>query len=252
MQAGLARLAHQLAARAQPDPMAVGVTHAESAIDGGRRRFGEFGREIVEMHIVRMGEGADVAERQQIVFGLQPQNFEHGLRPENAAARQVPIPQPAAAPVERGIDAAADRLVDQVRFPRPSCLPVEGETEDEHDEAGGGREGDGEGGERAPGCQRGLARLHHRHLAQRGRQHPHGRQCAAVVGQGDFHDPGAGAECGQRLRRTEQVDQAAADGGVGGWRGGRHHAVRIGEHKAPTDVRSPGRQRVGQHLLRSS
>ena len=64
MQARLVRLAHQLAARAQPDPVAVGVTHAEGAIDGGRRRFGEFGREIVEMHVVRMGEGADVAERQ--------------------------------------------------------------------------------------------------------------------------------------------------------------------------------------------
>ena len=168
MQAGLARLAHQLAARAQPDPVAVGVAHAEGVIDGGRRRFGEFGREIVEPQVVRMGEGADVAERQQVVLGLQAQDLEHRLRPEDAAARQVPIPQAAAAPVERGIDAAADRFVDQVRFPRPRRLPVEGEAEDQHDEAGGGREGNGERGERAPGRQRRVARLHDGDLARTG------------------------------------------------------------------------------------
>ena len=127
---------------------------------------------------------------------------------------------------------------------------MEGEAEDEHDEAGGGRESYGEGGERAPGRQRGFARLHDGDLPQRGRQHAHGRQCAAAVGQSDFHDAGAGAESGQGLRRTEQVDQAAADGGVGGWRGGRHHALRIGEHKSPAGARRPGRQRVGEHLLR--
>ncbi len=33
MRARLARLAHQLAARAQPDPVAVGVAHAEGVID---------------------------------------------------------------------------------------------------------------------------------------------------------------------------------------------------------------------------
>ena len=71
-----------------------------------------------------------------------------------------------------------------------------------------------------------------------------------VVGQRDFHDAGAGAEGGERLRRTEQVDQAAADGGVGGRRGGRDHAVRIGEQKAAAGGGRPGRQRVRQHLLR--
>ena len=58
-------------------------------------------------------------------------------------------------------------------------------------------------------------------------------------GKRDFHDAGAGAEGGERLRRTEQVDQAAADGGVGGRRGGRHHALRIGQHEAPPGGRSP-------------
>ncbi len=71
MQARLARLAHQLAARAQPHPVAVGVAHAEGVIDGGRLGIGEFGRELVEPQVVRMDQRADVAERQQVVLGLQ-------------------------------------------------------------------------------------------------------------------------------------------------------------------------------------
>ena len=214
------------------------------------RRFGELGREIVELHVVRMDQRADVAEGQQVVLGLQPENVEHRLRPEDAAARQVPVPQAAAAAVERGIDAAADRLVDQVGFARARRLPVEGEAEDQHDEAGGGRERDGQRGERAPGRQRGVARLHDGDLPERRLQHAHGRQRAGVVRQGDFHDAGAGAEGGERLRRPEEVDQAAADGGVGGGRGGGHHAVRIGQQEAPPGAGGPRRQRAREHLLR--
>ncbi len=92
MRARLARLAHQLATRAQPDPMAVGVAHAEGVIDGGRRGFGELRREVVEPQVVRMGERADVAERQQVVLGLQAEDVEHRLRPEDAAARAGPNP----------------------------------------------------------------------------------------------------------------------------------------------------------------
>ena len=67
-------------------------------------------------------------------------DFEHGLRPEDPAAGKVPIPQSAAAPVERSIDAAADRFIDQVRFPRPCRLPMEGKAENEDDKAGCSRE----------------------------------------------------------------------------------------------------------------
>src|SRR6185312_6388522 len=99
--------------------MAVGVPHAEGMIDGGRGGFGDLSGEIVEPQILRMCEGGDVAERQQVVFSLQSEYLEHRLRPENTSARQVPVPQAAAAAVERGIDAATDRLINQVRFPRP-------------------------------------------------------------------------------------------------------------------------------------
>ena len=140
MQTGLAGLAHQLAARAQPYPVAGGVTHAEGVIDRGRCRIGELSRELVEPYVVRMHQRIDIAERQQIVLSVEAEDFEHRLGPEDAAAGEVPVPQPAAATVERGIDAAADRFIDQVRFPRPCRLPMKGEAENEHDKAGGGRQ----------------------------------------------------------------------------------------------------------------
>ena len=83
---------HQLAARAQPHPVAVGVAHAEGVIDDGHLGVGELGGELVELHVVGMHQRADVAEGEQVVLGLQAENVEHRLRPEDAAARQVPIP----------------------------------------------------------------------------------------------------------------------------------------------------------------
>ena len=127
---------------------------------------------------------------------------------------------------------------------------MEGEAEDEHDEAGRGREGDGEGGERAPGGKRGVARLHHRDVAERRLQHAHGGQRAAVVGEGDFQHAGTGTEGGERLAGAEHVDQASADGGVGAGRGGDDHAVLVGQQKAAAIDGGPGRQRLRQQVLR--
>ncbi len=92
MQTRLARLAHQLAARAQPHPVAVGVAHAEGVIDDGHLGVGELAGKLVKLHVFRVHQRADVAEGQQIVLGLEAEDVEHRLRPEDAAARQVPIP----------------------------------------------------------------------------------------------------------------------------------------------------------------
>ena len=202
MQARLARLVHQLATGAQPHPVAVGVAHAESVIDGGGVGFGEFGGEIVEQQVVGVGQRAHVVERQQVVFGLQPENVEHRLRPVDAPAPEVPIPQAAAAAVERGIDAAADRLIDHVCFARARRLPVEGKAEDEHDEPGGGGQRDGQRGERTPAGERRAARLHDRDLAERRGEPAHGGERLGLIGQGDFQNAGVGAERGQQFAST--------------------------------------------------
>ena len=101
-----------------------------------------------------MDEGVDLAEAQQGVPRPEAEDGEHGVRPEHAAAGEVPVPQSAAPTVERRVDARAHRLVDHIGFARAGCLPVEREAEDQDDEAGGGREGDGQCRVRRPGRQR--------------------------------------------------------------------------------------------------
>ena len=65
VRARLAGLLHQLAARAQPHPVAVGVAHAEGVVDEGGLGVGELGGELVEMDVLGMDEGIDLAEAQQ-------------------------------------------------------------------------------------------------------------------------------------------------------------------------------------------
>ena len=51
-------------------------------------------RQFVKIDVVRMDECADFAEGQEIVLLRQAENVVHRMRPEYAAARQVPIPSP--------------------------------------------------------------------------------------------------------------------------------------------------------------
>ena len=119
-------------------------------VDRGRGRFGKFGGEFVKPDILGVNQGIDVAEGQQVVFGIEAEDFEHRLRPEDTAAREIPIPQAAPAAVQCCIDAAADGFVDQVSFPRACCLPMEGEAEDEDDKSGRRRQGDRQSRKRPP------------------------------------------------------------------------------------------------------
>ncbi len=67
VRAAVVRLLHQLAARAQPDPVAVGVAHAEGVIDQRGLRLGELGGELVELDVVGMHQRVDLAEAHQRV-----------------------------------------------------------------------------------------------------------------------------------------------------------------------------------------
>ena len=135
MEPGVVGLARDLAAHAQPHPVAGRVTHAEGAVDRLGPAFGDLDRELVERDVVGMHERVELAEVEQLVAWLLSEDGEHRMRPEDPAAREVPVPQAAAAAVERGVDAPAHHLVDEVGFARPRRLPVEGEAEDEDDEA---------------------------------------------------------------------------------------------------------------------
>ena len=62
-----AGLVHQFATRAQPDPLAAGVMHAELVVDGAGLGVGELRRDLVELDVVGMHQPADLAEGHQIV-----------------------------------------------------------------------------------------------------------------------------------------------------------------------------------------
>ena len=138
--------------------------------------IGELGGELIEVDVVGMHERVDLAEGHQIVLRVEPENGEHRMRPEDAAAREVPVPQAAAAAIERGVDAAAHRVVDQVGFARARRLPVEREAEDQQHEAGGRRQRDGQRGVGAPGRERVRLALDDAQLPVRRFQVAHRRQ----------------------------------------------------------------------------
>ncbi len=210
VQAGFAVLARQFAARPQPQPAAVGVAHAKGVIERLHLGVGELRRQLVEIDVVGMHQRVDLAEGQQIVLLRQAENVEHRMRPEHAAAREVPVPQPAAAAIERGVDAAAHGVVDEVGLARARRLPMEGEAEDEHHEAGGGRQRDGQRGGRSPVRERVVA-------AWTTASMPSGFFSARTVAKAASPSgsvismrAGGGAERGQRLRRSEHVEDVAA------------------------------------------
>src|SRR5262245_2600652 len=128
MESRFSGLAHQLAACAEPYPVACGVTHAKRMIDCCRRCVGEFSRELVQLNVVRMHQRIHIPERKQIVFCVQSKNFKHRLRPEDSSSGKVPVPKSAAAAVERSIDPAADGFVDEVGLPGSCRLPMKSES----------------------------------------------------------------------------------------------------------------------------
>ena len=238
--AGFAGLVHQLATHPQPDPFAAGVMHAEVVVDGVGPGIGELGRDLVELDVVGMHELADLAEGHQIVAGRQAQDREHRVRPEDAAAREVPIPEAAAAAVERGVDAASHGVVDRIGLARAGGLPVKGKAQDQQHEAGGGGERDGQRGVGSPGRERIAAQLEDAQLTAGGGERAHRREGAVAVGERNLQHAGAGAEDGERLRLAEHVDQARADRPAG--RGGRgDDAVGIAEQDAAAERRGAGR-----------
>ena len=76
----------------------------------------------------------DLADREQAVLRLEPENLEHRLRPEDRAARQVPFPQAGTAAPERRVEAGLRLRIDEVGLVRARRLRVIGKAEDdEHD-----------------------------------------------------------------------------------------------------------------------
>ena len=235
VQARLVGVARDLAARPQPNPLAARMAHAEIMIDRFGLAVGELGRDLIELDVIGMNERVDLPERQQLVARVEPENREHRVRPEDTAARQVPVPQAAAAAIEGGVDAPAHHVVDHVGFARARRLPMECEAEDQHHEAGGRRQRHRERGIGARKGERRRTLLDHRELAERRIQRAHRGECLGAVGERYFEDAGRCPECGERLHRAERVEQWASER-RGFRRAGDHEAVRVGDQELDTGV----------------
>ena len=83
----------ELAAHAQPDPVAVGVLHAEALVDVVDLAGDQLVGNVEQVDVVGFHQRVDFAEGEEVVAGIQPEQGEHRLRPEDPAARQIPVPQ---------------------------------------------------------------------------------------------------------------------------------------------------------------
>jgi len=204
----------QFAAHPQPDPVPGGMLHAERAIDLIDFAAHQLVGQLQEIDVLGLHQSVHLAEGEQVAAALQPQHGEHRLRPENPAARQIPVPQSAAAAVERGVDAPAHGVVDQVAFPRAARLPVEGEAENQHDKAGGGRERNLQRGVGAP--QRFDTLLHDDDAARQRGDGVLDRHGPMPIRQRQFRD-----DVLRRLRGLDRIEQDV----------GRHHRIFAGEFR---------------------
>src|ERR1700741_1023521 len=104
MEAGVAVALAQLATDAQPDPVPVGVLHAESLVDVIDLAANQLVGNREEVDVVGLHQCVDLAEGEEIAAAAEAKHREHRLRPKNSAARKIPVPQAAAAAIERGVD----------------------------------------------------------------------------------------------------------------------------------------------------
>ena len=248
MQAAVGRGVAELAAHPQPDPVAVDVLHAEALVDvvesAGDHLVGD--REQVD--VVGFHQRVDFAEGEEVVAGVQPEHREHRCRPEDPAAREIPVPQAAAAAVERGVDPAAHRVVDEIALARPGRLPVEGEAEDQHDEARGGRQRHRQCGIRTP--QRLVLFLDDDDLARQRLDQPRDRQRAVAVRQRHVADDALLAGGGEQLRRADDVEDAIAVAKAAfGRDAGQNPVIGAGDDDMAAARDAPGRHQVGQQAL---
>ena len=89
---GSPRWRTSFAARAQPDPVTVGVAHAERMIDRMGLGIGQLGGEFIKLDVIGVNQRADFAEGEEVVFRLKPED----ARTSNATRRcgRAPSPNP--------------------------------------------------------------------------------------------------------------------------------------------------------------
>ena len=162
---GVVSVPHDLRARPQPDPFPRAVAQPQFLVDAqivGRLQV--FRQPQV---IVWMDDGAQFVDGQKCGYGLHAQNLVHRVGPVDPAAADVPVPQTAAAPAERNINARAQGFGHPVKLVRAPRLPQVGPAD--HGKHGAGRCQQQAGTQRIhpPFAQQDIQRLNQRKLAMR-------------------------------------------------------------------------------------
>ena len=124
---------------------------------------------------------------------------------------------------------------------------MEGEAEDEHDEAGGGRKRDRQRRVGTPRPQRITAPLHDGKLAIGWPQHAYGGERRTAIRERDLQS--AGAEVRERLAQSKDIEQRAAPKAACGGRAGDDPPFLIGNEDVPVTGRRPGGQGAPQHVF---
>ncbi len=211
---------HQFGAGLEPEPSAIGAAHAELLVEmiglAAADRIGQ----RVEIGVLGVDEAGDLAEGHVVAGAVVAEHSIHRVGPVDPAAREVPVPQAAMAPVQRGVDALAHAVAVVVGGAGAPRLHQEGERDRAEDDRGGGEQARQRAAALLPDPEQAGGRLDHGDLAEwSGEVADHGERIL-MAGQGDPHHPGLVAEGGQQLGLPQHVDQRPPlSGGEGGLAG---------------------------------
>ena len=230
----------QLGAGAEPDPAAVGVTHAEHAVDGGLALVVEGLGERHEVAVVGMDEAGDLAEAEQVVALVLADDLEHRARPEHAAPREVPVPQAAAAAHQRGLEALVGFRIDRVGLDGAARLGEVAVEDDKQNGAGADKDRDVERNVGPPVVEDACDRHDDGDGAGAAGDVVDRCQRQTLVGKGDLEDAGPLAEDGERLRLAEDLGERDAFAVEIARGGSDDHAVGIGDIDAAAVAGCPG------------
>ena len=241
--------ARDLGAGPQPDIAAVAVAHAEDAVEAGDLAGGDLPGDLEQAAVVGMHQRRDVAEGQDAVPGAQVEYFVHGARPVHPAARNIPVPEPAMAPRQGGIDPLMGFQIQRVGVLGPRRLAEIGIEHDQHDRGGQREERDVDRDRMAPFGQKvGLALDEGEDALIVGKAGA-GDQCRLAAEAGVLH-AGALAEHQEFLVLADQALEIAADEILEAGHGRDDHAVTVADHGEAAVAQEFGGQGAGEKIRR--
>ena len=202
MAAAIGGIWHDLGTGAQPDPGPVGAANAELVVDGGLAGS-EVAGEAVEVAVIRVDQGIDVAEGQELALaGITEQGI-HRIRPVDPPSRNVPVPEPATPTAKSGVEAFLDLFADAVAGMGTARLEAVGEPDPDDDDGRRGQQGGLDLRTAAPGSGHVGQGLDHRDLAAAGGKVLDRGDGRLAVGQGQHHGACTLTENAERLRLAE-------------------------------------------------